>query len=357
MRRNFLVIEPICHSDEHLMFNSKLLSMIDNIEANYFWCGDHHYGKELFKDQTGTTFSTISYNFAYTPKEAMRRYIHIFKVIRKAKNIDTILFLSIDNTLFPFLGLFLFRTLRRKKVVCIIHNNLSALKKSKSKSTVFRFLERIVRIQFVVLTEAMRKVADQLLIRPTILIHHPFYDKLKKEKSRSNIFLILGRQAVTFYENGFYEKFKSECINYYKNHNNLPKLILGVPNEIKWIDGIEAVPEVEFISGFIPRLKYISYFNEASFFVFPDVDDDEVRASGTLVDCLSSGLIFVGPRTGHFSEFEGCGILYDRGKFSDAIGKALLLTNLEIKQMQLKISEKIDCYERRNKQVLASLFN
>lgn len=355
-----LVTDPICslHKEEHLTFNRQLIALFkdSNGQLRYGWCGDNRYGEELFKNHTNVDHYAIAYRKRYNATEGWRRYWHIFQTIRTRKTYNTVVFLSFENTFFPLFCLLFLPSLSGRKIICVIHNNLKTLKESTSKRSLFRLLGHLLKINFAVLTARMKEHADPILKTSTVLLHHPFFSASERDETIGlKSFLALGRQGAIFHKNGFYPQFIEACELYRQHHNEKIKIIIGVEEKNNLALGTVSNVEVQVLNGFIAASDYTLFYRQANFVLFADSQEAEYRASGTLMDTLSAGGIFIAPFTGHFAEFPECGILYKEGGFRDAVLQALCLTKAEIEAMRAAIQRKRMAYEYVNRRVLSTL--
>jgi hypothetical protein len=352
-----LFTDPICsaYKEQHLAFNKKLISLAADPKIVHGWTGDKKYGEELFKKFDNIFCRPVIYKEKYNLKEALRRYIHIFKIIRKTNEAERIFFLSFDNTLFPVFCLLFHKSLSRKKMFCVIHNNLKTLNETPAKKRLFRILSSFIKIEYVVLTESMKALADSILNTSTILFHHPFYEiKSKRAGQDGKNFLVIGRHGIGFYNSLLYRDFIAACNE--SPHGYKIKMVIIVKTGVEEIRYVkEDSIEVNVISGFLSIYDYQQYFHKTAFVIFPESDESQYRASGTLIDTLSTGGIFIAPETGHYKEFQGCGIFYRKGDLKKAVNQALNLSENEIESMRNNIEKKRREYEQENQQVLKRL--
>jgi hypothetical protein len=204
----------------------------------------------------------------------------------------------------------------------------------------------------------MKFYTDPLLHTSATLLRHPFYKVTGERKdSNSRTFLAVGRQAAGLYDGGFYDDFLSVSRSYLETHRGKIKLVIIFPGDSNLHSFISDALEIQVISGFISSNVYDENFLTADFVVFPDTEEAEFRASGTLIDTLSSGATFIAPRRGYFKEFEGCGILYEKGEFKEAIDKALRQSEMEKEEMMLHAKERKLEYESENHLTIKNLLS
>jgi hypothetical protein len=351
-----LITDPICINEEHISFNRKLIEMFRAHATDFSWTGDKKYGANLFQNSPLISRDVLDYNPRFSLSEGIRRYRHIFKTIRQRSEAGCVVFLSTDNSLFPIFALINLITLRHRKVICIVHNNLYALHKSRFKRRMFNTMASLTGARFLVLTESMLTLSRGIL-KNVALLYHPFYRYPPSTKSGSHkTFLTLGRQGAQFYTSGMYHTFISACRNFIAlNPQTQITLLFGLPGDVR-LEPIDAT-NLRIIPrhGFIPHDEYERFLGSSNFFIFSEHEEVEFRASGTLIDTLSAGMAFIAPDRGHFREFGDSGILYASGEFEQAIGKALLITDQELETMRLKIASKKHTYEKRNADIIASM--
>jgi hypothetical protein len=349
-----VLIDYVCsfHKEEHLQFNKQLVSILPD-KLKLTWLGDHEYGNSLFRNSEHVKLHTIPFSKKFTPTEAIRRYLFIIRFFINSKDWDTVIFLSFDNSIFPLFIIFSAFFIRKKRVIAMIHNNLESLDKSWLKRTMFRASQFCIKTKYIVLTQGMKLITDKLLNTESVLLHHPAFDYGIFAKQNDKSFLVIGRQAVHFCQGGYLDSFILACKSPPHIKNSTIKLTIAGPctqgaKETGEID-IQILPE------FISRSDYETIFKATTFVIFPDSDETKFRASGTLMDSLSTHCVFIAPKVGHFLEFEGCGILYNRGDFKTAISKALELTMPDIEAFRKNIRKKITDLKMKNASTVMGL--
>lgn len=349
-----LFTDPICaaYEEQHLTFNKHFISLICQPNNSYLWIGDQKYGELLFNDFNRASSDSIDYRNQYSLLEGYRRYRHIFKVIKENKQAKQIVFLSFDNSLFPLFCLWYWRTLSHRKITAVIHNNLQTLSRSGLKRSLFRGVDALCNLRYVVLTESMKGIADALLRASAVLFRHPFFNVDNRPITPSpRTFLAVGRQAAMLSNGPLLAQFLRACKQTATRHRIT--LLLAIPGSNKPPDmHRQDNVDISITRGFIPREQYLNYFSSTTFVIFPQSDDTDYRASGTLIDTMSSGRIFIAPAAGHFREFPECGFLYEEGEFEAAIERALSLNESEIEEIRLRILKRRNEYARLNQQVM-----
>lgn len=347
--------DPICLNEEHLNFNAQILTLLREEVTELQWIGDKKYGDKLFGRSMPDAKETIDFRPSFSFVEAVRRYDYIFSSLARERNVRKIFFLSFDNTVFPLFCILWSRFLTGKSVVCIVHNNLKTLEQSRVKRALFRLLNKLVPVRYVVLTESMLDIANRVLATAKVsLLYHPFFDMpAKVVGANEKTFLVVGRQATRFVSDGHYETFLSAC----RQHPATLRirLVLGLPRDSTIQLPSHNSPEVVVVYGFISGADYNTFFQTSNFFIFPDSEDAEYRASGTLMDSLSSGTVFIAPDNGHFRQFRGCGIFYKAGNLAEGITKALSATEHDIKELRKNIPARRAEYDSRNKFAIREL--
>lgn len=355
-----LVIEPICFQEQHRSFNKRFLERIRelSIEKKFAWCGDADYGKEIL-EASESNFA-IRYQIGYSVKEIFRRYYNIYKAVNRSGDaVDTIIFLSIDNTIFPIFSFIFKQIFKNKRVVVIIHNNLFSLEKSFFKKYLFSWASRGQNLQYVILGNHLKELSDRILGSICLVVNHPFYESLYKENKMDytkNIkhFLIIGRQAIEFCNSGDCQK----LVNYLKDAQNesIVRITIVTPAPIKNIPKSRSQVQITVKVGMIPEDEYIMHFNQTNFVLFPHSNEYDYRASGTLIDTLSCRKIFIAPKKGHFKEFNGCGIFYQAGCLEGAISEALTLSEARREVFIREINNKVRAKNSEQLSQLKELF-
>jgi hypothetical protein len=350
--------EPICFEEQHLFFNKTFVNTIKLIrkDENVIWCGDKIYGQEIFSSNLVKS-ETIEYQKRLTPIQLWRRYGTVSRVLNQESSKALVIFLSFDNSLFPFFCLLNFSNLRNRRVICMIHNNLKSIQESAIKKLAFQWLTKLVNIDYVVLTESMKNIADRILTIDSKLFHHPFYQVPMEMKDDEPIkainFLVMGRQAIEFCKSDLYNKFIEAAENSSRACNI--SIISPIPINLKPYNSAKVVTDL--VIATLSSEEYWEYFRHSNFVIFPPSEEIYYRASGVLMDTFASGSIFIAPESGHFSEFNGCGLFYTNETFSALITKALYLDDREIESMRNQLNSVRILKENDNNLTLKELLS
>jgi hypothetical protein len=348
--------EPICFEEQHLFFNKAFINSIKSIykDEDFIWCGDNIYGQEIFSNKTIKS-ETIEYKKRLTPMELWRRYVTVSRVLNHESSATTVIFLSFDNSLFPFFCLLNFSKLKNRKVICVIHNNLKSIQDSVIKKFIFQLLKKLVDIDYVVLTESMKNIANKILATDSKLFYHPFYQipmDMKDRKPAEVInFLVMGRQAIEFCKSDLYNKF-IEAAESSSRVCNI-SIISPIPLNLKPYNSSKIVTNL--VSATLSDEDYWEYFKLSNFVIFPPSEEIYHRASGVLMDTFASSSIFIAPEIGHFKEFSRCGLFYTNETFSAIIKKSLDLNSREIESMRNQVKSVRILKERVNDLVLREI--
>lgn len=348
--------EPICFEEQHLFFNRAFINSIKSIskDEDFIWCGDKIYGREIFSNRPIKS-ETIEYKKRLTLIELWRRYGTVSRILNHESSSTPVIFLSFDNSLFPFFCLLNFSKLRNRKVICVIHNNLKSIQDSAIKKFIFQSLKKLVDIEYVVLTESMKNIADKILATDSKLFYHPFYQIPMDRKDRKTVevinFLVMGRQAIEFCKSDLYNKFIEAAEDSSRVCNI--SIISPIPLNLKPYNSSKIVTNL--VIATLSYEVYWEYFKLSNFVIFPPSEEIYHRASGVLMDTFVSGSIFIAPEVGHFSEYSGCGLFYVNDTFSSIIKKALSLDELQIESMMNQLESVRILKERVNDLVLKEI--
>ncbi len=353
--------EPICFEEQHLFFNKTFISSIDLIclDRSYIWCGDKNYGQNVFVLTKPLKSETIEYQKHLTLLELWRRYRVINGGLSQETSKYPLIFLSFDNSLFPFFCLLNYNKLKRKKIICIVHNNLRLIQSSIIKKFIFRALNKLIAVEYVVLTESMKSHADKLLVTNSKLFHHPFYQSpinIKKTKNGETVnFLVMGRQAIEFCKSDLYDKFIATAESYSGTRKVSISIISPIPTNLRSYNSSKVT--TNFIVATLSDEEYWKYFELANFVIFPPSEEISYRASGVLMDTFASKSIFIAPELGHSNEFKGCGLFYNDDTFSAILEKALYIKSTEVEAMYKQLKSIRISKERDNRVMLKKILS
>ena len=312
MNKNIIsVIDLISINNGHEMFNFSILNELNlsvNEKVNFF---SMESNDKIFKriKKSNIQLIKIKENYSYVFRTIFFFYKNI--VLNKSKKI---VFLAFDNSLLPLLFLlnFLFLLFQNKKITIILHNNILTYKKNKLKKTIFKIFINIYKPKIIVLAPFIKNEFDQLFSYNNIIccFHQNYKHLLEKNIINLNSSKLLKpkiRVAISSTHSKVFLKHK--LYDLIKNEQDDSFFVSYVGEKInydsKFFVNIERPTNLS---------DYYKYIKNSDFIFFPIDGDLNSRASGVLIDALSLGVNFIGPKIGHFKDINesfGLGILYE----------------------------------------------
>ncbi len=361
MKKSILVIEPFYEKENHLSFNTKILSYL-NKKNNIYFCGSSSYCLGLKNNGIEIEDSfCINYKHRNLP-EFIRRYVYIFSIIiSNSKKNDKIIFLSFDNTLFFLFLIFskIFLLTYNKKIIAFSHYNTYTIYSNKIKKNLFKLTTRAYKkIQYIVLTEFAYQMLTNIVDAKNVLfIKHPInkiYSSTNNLKKNENIirYTIVGRQAKNAIDTGFIYKLISVLDSLVKNSNLKIELVIG-SNLFLNLD-CKYTLQISQRNN-LTRSEYELLFDSSDFIIFPYKKEDSFRASGILTDALSHNKPFIAPCHGHFKEFEGCGLFYNKEELEQQLYYSAHMTDTQYSGLVSNIKKTINKIEVKNNIIFSEI--
>jgi len=302
------VVDLISVGKSHAQFNQLILhNLIDNYQQNV---GYYHANEGVFNDQNLT--EKLAGVNRYNSRLYVHRFLNFFFKELFFRRKSRYIFLANEMTLFPIIlvCLYPFISFNKPAFNLILHNNLVTLQKSNTKRIFFRFFFKLYEPKCYVLAPFLEKDYYRLFGEQLVQsVWHPNYSEVINRfrilRTGSNMKIRVGVAKTHQGDEKFIASLFSLSLKLkFSVHLVSPSINFDpdVGSELYRVENLDSLEE------------YYSFLSEMDIMAFPIDEDLNKRASGVLMDCLSLGKSFIGPKLGMFkdiSEQYGLGILYE----------------------------------------------
>ena len=289
--KKVLVVDFLSKGNSHLNFNKSFLEALKQIGFNVSFLGAISHCKLIqLKEINKTSVKTNDLNW----KTSVFR---CFKTFVFSKKPNEIIIVCFDNYISISLLLLAYPFLFRKKFTLVFHNNLSSLIIGGFKSYPFKFFIKLYNPKILILSKNGFNQFNSLnLSKKVFLIPHMNYKHLyepleisKKETPFITI-SVIGRHCQTFMDQ-ITSSVKLSAFDFIKFniYKNIPtnKQYSNVKIHTKWLDNYE-----------------LNKVLSESDFCFFGKQKDTLRASGILLDAVTSGCPIIAPNQAPFNELD-----------------------------------------------------
>ena len=275
--KKVLVVDFLSKGNSHLNFNKSFLEALKQIGFNVSFLGAISHCKLIqLKEINKTSVKTNDLKW----KSSVFRCFKTFIFSKKANEIIIVCF---DNYISISLLVLSYPFLLNKKFSLVFHNNLSSLLAGGVKSFPFKVFLKLYNPKIIVLSKSGFNHLNSLkLSKKVFFIPHMNYShlykpiKISNNKTTSITISVIGRHCQTFIDQVTssikLSKFDLITFNVYKNLKPNSQYS-NVKTHSKWLDNYE-----------------LNKVLSESDFCFLGKQKDTLRASGILLDSITSGL-------------------------------------------------------------------
>jgi len=327
-----LIIDCVCENYAHLRFNATVIEGICSAPSSSLsltwigFCGekrhiaqvsamlDDRFGKHLDLYPIGTRHQITSKSKIKSAFEFLHRYWKAFQIIKRKKP-DRILFLAVENTIWPlFASTFLSKyTFRHKVELYIVLHNLHLIKISRIKRILWKIMFNRLDLHSIVLANTVQSKFTELFPgQSSFLWRHPSYQHLipwtidkdinLQSFSQDGVIhlLLAGRQGALAISSGFLGQLASSCHKITKATGKKFEIIVSST----FPTGEEPLfrSNVKLLNRRLSEREYFQAIADSDYVIFPFESDVDYRASGILADAITMQTPVLAPNRGHFRE-------------------------------------------------------